>query len=371
MIELKTLVELCIESYKDVDKINPFNGWYPLMQGSYAPVASFIKTNYEKIKDKKHSKLAFANSSNDSNGDQERLNSNDIESLSNEALQKRIHMIAFYNLVDNQVVIVFRGTNFTFDIDDVFNDIQLAMQLTPDRVENALAFIRKVEEMIGTWSFWKNHSLFKHCHWKRPTITLTGHSLGASIAEAVANQVSYSTITFESPGIPQRNQRLMHRNNIKSINSYPNIFNTANPHSGKVFHIPTGIRERRVDHVQKAFTDGLILAASQGAKLAINLLVGYFGIELGLPLNNVIDKINSCFGEYLSYSRPHLEHVAKTHSLAAIHEYFSSHGENELLEMQDWPTLEDILKKDPASEIARLDALWSRKTAQNVSKSHN
>lgn len=366
VVDLKTLVNLCIESYKEVDNITADNAWYPLMQDTFAPMSGFIKTSYEKFKDKKHSKINFSSTLEKSAESQINLTDEDIECQDNNTLQKKVHMIAFCNPIDNQIVIVFRGTNFTLDVDDIFNDIQLAMQVCPNRVESAFNFVRKVEKLTSTWSFWKNHGLFNHCHWYRPTITLTGHSLGASVAEAVAHNFPYRTVTFESPGVPQRNRQLIRRNNIKSINSYPNIFNTVNPHAGQVFHIPTGTRSQRIEHVQRMFTDTLISAAQQGGKWTMDLIAGYFGLNSGLPINAIVDKVNHHIGEYLAFSRQHLEHVAKTHSLIAIQEYFQNHANNQLLEMQDWPTLEDILKKDPATEIERLDNLHLHQTVQQM-----
>lgn len=147
--------------------------------------------------------------------------------------------IAYINRDTNQVVIAHRGTDvwvttpsveiewqgiFSLpDIDIDFGDVddniyRIARGLIPDQFTlSTLPFVQRVSEAAG----------------EEYTITHTGHSLGAVLAELSTVFFSQtSAVTFDSPGTTPMIPPATY--NIVSYMGAPNMVNTTNQHTGDI-----------------------------------------------------------------------------------------------------------------------------------------
>jgi hypothetical protein len=129
-----------------------------------------------------------------------------------------------------KMLIAFRGTDF-YDLnilpstgivgnltakilsDDLGNDLQIMIGKIPRQFETALAFI---------------NSLCEHCSCDK--MLLTGHSLGALLAQLISAKFNIEAIVFDSPGAKKLINKLVGKDfssdHITIINDLPNFVNT-------------------------------------------------------------------------------------------------------------------------------------------------
>ena len=80
----------------------------------------------------------------------------------------------------NDIVVVFRGTEIN-DINDLKNDVEMIRNYLPMQAESALEAYDKVAEF---------------CEKNGYSLTVTGHSLGGSLATIVSAERGVPAVTF-------------------------------------------------------------------------------------------------------------------------------------------------------------------------------
>ena len=236
------------------------------------------------------------------------------------------HFVAYFNYSQNRLVIAYRGTDFN-NTNDVMNDIQIFKDGQPEeRVREALAFTRRVVEKVSTWSFWHQNRLFSSCHFRKPKVQLTGHSLGAAVAECVCLRTGYETMTFDSPGLElTAADNTAHCDQMTSLLNFPDLVNCCNPHPGNTYHIPAQGEFGAVNQVVKAGGKALFRAGAAAA-------AGYFGLPpvVGDVASRVVTKI----GDPLKDTW--LKHPLK-HFIKALQ------AGTPIQPVSEWPNLTDYL----------------------------
>ena len=90
--------------------------------------------------------------------------------------------IAYKNKTTNEIVIAYRGTDSMGDI--VISDVQIALKDDPQQASKAVKFYERVKEMYPD-----------------SEISLTGHSLGGSLAHYVSAAKGVTAVTFNAPAV--------------------------------------------------------------------------------------------------------------------------------------------------------------------------
>lgn len=112
-----------------------------------------------------------------------------------------------------EILIPIRGSEIT-SVEDIINDFQIALHKTPKQYKSAKAFMARV--MADSDS--NDH------------VVVTGHSLGAVLAQMLSAEFNLETTVFDSPGAKQYIIKLAGNNydlqKIRIINSLPNPINT-------------------------------------------------------------------------------------------------------------------------------------------------
>jgi len=137
----------------------------------------------------------------------------------------------FYGCVvkkGNDVVIVYRGTELK-DIKDFSNDKQLLDKKNPNQAKDAMYLYNLAEQYCS------NNNLF---------LTLTGHSLGGSLAEIVGAKTGTATVTFNAYGVRDvlKESEIKYENNITNYCSKTDYTITrinADKHVGKCYVVPS------------------------------------------------------------------------------------------------------------------------------------
>ena len=113
-------------------------------------------------------------------------------------------------LKDDKVIISFRGTELDKDDNiDFKNDIAMALKNLPGQFKCAKDFVKTIES---------NPKL------KNKNITLTGHSLGGSLAQLIGAMYGYNTVTFN----PYGTKNILDKYNLRYKED--NIINYCNRH---------------------------------------------------------------------------------------------------------------------------------------------
>ena len=106
-------------------------------------------------------------------------------------------MYAATFIKNNQLVISFRGTD-KYSSKDIINDIELGMNLLPAQIISAQKYYKDIKNKFPNYE-----------------ITLTGHSLGGSLAQIIGSQTGDKTITFGAYGTGSiLNSQIKHTGNI-------------------------------------------------------------------------------------------------------------------------------------------------------------
>ena len=145
--------------------------------------------------------------------------------------------VIFVNETDKQIVVAHRGSNTLTSIIEDLHGIYLN-KLSKQKSE-AYKLIEEAVELAKT---------------KGATLSFTGHSLGAFLAELSVfycyNTLDFpnvSAVTFESPGSKGSLEKLQSNLDAEKIEltsldiigyvSYPNLINTCNHHIGTLYHV--------------------------------------------------------------------------------------------------------------------------------------
>lgn len=134
---------------------------------------------------------------------------------------------AAYASSDGALVFAHRGTDIS-NIESLIADIHLFSRNPPqDMLQSAFKFVRKILS---------SNQQFR-------SISHTGHSLGAALAELCAYRLKSKAVTFDSPGI----RAILEKLNIDNLEieqldvtgylSEPNLVNIMSPQVGNTFHL--------------------------------------------------------------------------------------------------------------------------------------
>jgi len=163
-----------------------------------------------------------------------------IESKS--SLSTGFSAIAVQNNETGEVVVAYRGTDGFDDATGTYS--QLALQNgVPNQYPEALAFFTEINDSYGN-------------------VTLTGHSLGGSLAQLVAATTSAITYTYNAPGVDGLRDDIFGEGSSELLNnasSYTNIQN-FNMFFDAVSTVGTQLGS--VSNYDPASADGLLIAAS-------------------------------------------------------------------------------------------------------------
>jgi hypothetical protein len=268
--------------------------------------------------------------------DSDSSSSMDCSSFSCSASSKKIvekHsplMVAAENKSKNQLIIVFRGTD-PKNIDDLKQDFEIYKGAPPvKRIERALQFVKQYR-LKKTWCC----SLFKSPPKK---VILTGHSLGAAIAEYVSLTLKIPCITFESPGISRSRVMLSYEEQCKLITAYlsePNHINCAQSHVGRVFYVRFVGDAPSPSNVH--FKQGVSLVAEN--KVVQGCLSTYPKVIFGMNLAKSVAQSESCV---------QINHSLELHKMQALLNAFTTPGINfiEIIHPLRWPNYEEFTNKD-------------------------
>jgi len=336
-IKISTFAKICDQSYKlEGGEANVIgNDWVKLKGLGDYKLRDIIKSKKQKLSKNKQS-----------------------ESEENDKDEGHLHMVAYFNKRQNQLVIAFRGTK-PKDIGDLYNDVQLFLGMDIiDRIAPAIEYAKQKAEEVSKWSYWYKQRLFHHCHISRPSVYITGHSLGGAVAEFITKELGYPAVTFDSPGCIPHKDDFYHKNfnKILSVVSHPNAVNSLNRCLGKVLHVP----------VETNFTGekNKITTAVKILDFAVNKIAQYTGLEHVYKDGKKI--LGSKFIKGALDKAGHARYTMKTHKLEVFLDYFA---ESDLVyHCQHWPKLADVLKGKPG-EMKVLLLEQSNKSDLRPSKS--
>lgn len=150
---------------------------------------------------------------------------------------------AYINTAINQLVIAHRGTETALDavVNDVSNDIQLALEGLPDQYTFVAQLFVDEVKLLFTQQFLSLDPA--------QYITHTGHSLGAFLAELCATRDRVKSVGFDNPGTKPQITDLVNsgefaadsltfvNQNMVNFLAAPDLVNTANEQVGKLYRV--------------------------------------------------------------------------------------------------------------------------------------
>lgn len=130
--------------------------------------------------------------------------------------------------IENPLRAGMRAIGINSNGNDFDDDAQLALHRAPDQFHESQAFVRSVMSQVQSSDY------------AGYTVSHTGHSLGAVLADLHGAQHGQSAITFDNPGskeILDNMNVLYDREKHISYQSHPNLVNTANTPAGHSVNI--------------------------------------------------------------------------------------------------------------------------------------
>lgn len=95
---------------------------------------------------------------------------------------------SYFNSSSGELVVAFAGTDFPLFNMDIASDIQMLRGKIPDQYQSALVFLQSVQAYAEANNI------------PADKITLTGHSLGGSLAQLMSLVFGYKAETFDAVG---------------------------------------------------------------------------------------------------------------------------------------------------------------------------
>lgn len=193
--------------------------------------------------------------------------------------------VAYKNEATKEIVIAYRGTDSL--LDGIISDAQIAFNLTPQQTSPALEFYNKIAASVSGEDY---------------TISVTGHSLGGSLAQYVAAVKGISAVTFNGPGIP-----MPEGGDASGIVNYVNMndfIGCLNTHIGETrYYLPDGIYldgkfKPHSDYVGADFSKYIVLPSNVTWSLGYSLALWGYDVNnttnssLKVTLSTLITKPN-------------------------------------------------------------------------------
>ncbi|MBS0351278.1 MAG: hypothetical protein JSR33_08855 [Proteobacteria bacterium] len=243
--------------------------------------------------------------------------------------------VAYVNYYDYSIVIAHRGTE-KHQKEDLLTDFKLLLSEISEQVHDALNFTKKIKS-----------------HYPEYTLSHTGHSLGAALAEICAWFNNVAAVTFESPGTKSIIEQIQCEGGSEdscdeinpdndSITGYvlaPNIVNTMDKHVGKLTRV---IYTKPVTQASDYFTCAdLQPSILESLTLYISPFVRYF-----IKYAPIINSDENDRRRLVEYLKGIVGYSEEQHSMANMLSCFDFRwGEPERKhEMLLWPKGLDFLK---------------------------
>lgn len=268
--------------------------------------------------------------------------------------EMKTRLIAYYHAKDNQIIIAFRGTDFS-DAGDVAQDVDIALAALPSRVHDAVDFVNEIVDNIVHRQFWLDHGIHDRDHEQSPTFYFCGHSLGAALAEHCTHHTGIECVTFDSPGTLSHgsSDEMAHKDKITSILSFPNVINTANQHPGNIYFLPSELED--VNRTRVKVNAGKVFGLFAG-----KLLSDYIGFS---------EQTNSTLlhvGNHVAKASTTAIHASLSHSIDGFVDCLSK-GVAPIL-TDTWFSIVDVHSHNPKSLVAHL---YSEKADNNNDNNSN
>ena len=150
---------------------------------------------------------------------------------------------SYFNQQHEALILAIQGTNVSRfknlkNINDIINDWELFQSEIPSELNSVNNYWEYTKGLICS----DNSISVKY-------VMLTGHSLGAALAELASAKLKFSSVTFDSPGtkeIFEKNKKLFTNyeealnfvnDNVITYNAVPDIINTMAEHVGTVYTV--------------------------------------------------------------------------------------------------------------------------------------
>ena len=151
---------------------------------------------------------------------------------------------SYFNAKSEAVIFAIQGTNIAgFNAIKSLHDIINDWGLFQNKVPNELSLVEQY------WNYTRDFICDPANNITVQYVMLTGHSLGAALAELASAKLKFSSVTFDSPGtkeILEKNKELFTNyeealnfvnDNVITYNAVPDIINTMAEHVGTVYTV--------------------------------------------------------------------------------------------------------------------------------------